>query len=615
VLNTKSMMKRFLVLLTIFAFVLPALQSVRAADVSINYFYDNLNGGNWYEVADYGYVWQPDVATNTTWRPYTDGYWAYTDVGWTWVSYEDFGWATYHYGRWARLDDYGWVWIPGYEWGPAWVSWRTGGDYVGWAPLPPAGGREVVYESQPIDYRVDAEYDIGPAYYNFIDVRYIGEPVLRDRIFDYNQNVAYVDRSVNVTNITYNNGMFYNYGPDYATVSAYSIRPIQRLRIERASIDPIQAVKMGNVTKVEGDRLILGAPMKLAKASGQIAPQKVKGKIDQPKFEKGWANVTDPSTKARLEQKFKTENPKNIPKATFPAKGGANAAGNFNATGSPNQNAPTGAATSPFEGKGKRKGEKFQNQPGASAVQGLSPGGSMAPVQQGKGKKNKGQKFENQPGPAGTLPGEGVTPASQGKGKKNRGNEFRGESIPSTTPGTPESAPPAAMGTELGGGKGKHKGEFRGQSIPSTAPGTPESGPPGAIGGGKGKHKGERAASTANPNAQPNASEGNPQGEGKRNRKLERMNAQENPNGPPPPPPAETGHRKGAGQAMKGQGFNQAGAGAKQRGELPRAQAQGQAQGQPQGQGQAQGQAQPQGAGQGKGKKNTGQVSPGPSPQ
>ena len=49
----------------------------------------------WVEVADYGYCWQPAVAvSNAKWRPYSDGYWVYTDVGWTWVSYEDFGWAT-----------------------------------------------------------------------------------------------------------------------------------------------------------------------------------------------------------------------------------------------------------------------------------------------------------------------------------------------------------------------------------------------------------------------------------------------------------------------------------------------------------------------------------------
>jgi len=173
-------MKRFLMFAAVCAFVLTAFQSGRA-DVSVNFFYDNLNGGSWYQVADYGYVWQPDAATNADWRPYTDGYWAYTDVGWTWVSYEDFGWATYHYGRWVRLEDYGWCWVPGYEWGPAWVSWRTGGNYVGWAPLPPEGGGEIVYESRPITGRVDVDFGIGPGYYNFIDVRFIGEPVRSER--------------------------------------------------------------------------------------------------------------------------------------------------------------------------------------------------------------------------------------------------------------------------------------------------------------------------------------------------------------------------------------------------------------------------------------------------
>src|SRR5437016_2223848 len=86
-------MKRFLIFAAVCAFAFTMFQSGRA-DVSVNFFYDNLNGGNWYQVADYGYVWQPDAATSADWRPYTDGYWAYTDVGWTWVSYEDFGWAT-----------------------------------------------------------------------------------------------------------------------------------------------------------------------------------------------------------------------------------------------------------------------------------------------------------------------------------------------------------------------------------------------------------------------------------------------------------------------------------------------------------------------------------------
>jgi hypothetical protein len=40
----------------------------------------------------------------------------------------------------------GWCWIPGTLWGPAWVSWRWGGGYVGWSPLPPRG----VWVGRPI---------------------------------------------------------------------------------------------------------------------------------------------------------------------------------------------------------------------------------------------------------------------------------------------------------------------------------------------------------------------------------------------------------------------------------------------------------------------------------
>ena len=48
---------------------------------SIDFFYDNLgDDGSWVEVGDYGYCWQPNVAVNNPkWRPYSDGYWAYTD--------------------------------------------------------------------------------------------------------------------------------------------------------------------------------------------------------------------------------------------------------------------------------------------------------------------------------------------------------------------------------------------------------------------------------------------------------------------------------------------------------------------------------------------------------
>ena len=91
--------------------------------------------GAWVQSGGFGTAWRPRVAAG--WRPYYYGRWEWTNEGWLWVSEEPFGWATYHYGRWAWEAGQGWLWVPGYQWAPAWVSWRYGGDVVGWAPLAP----------------------------------------------------------------------------------------------------------------------------------------------------------------------------------------------------------------------------------------------------------------------------------------------------------------------------------------------------------------------------------------------------------------------------------------------------------------------------------------------
>src|SRR5262245_26555115 len=94
--------------------------------------------GTWIEVGHYGRCWRP-TRVAVEWRPYGFGHWVWTDYGWYWVSDEPWAWACYHYGSWVYESDYGWIWVPGVEWAPAWVSWRIGGGYCGWAPLPPRG--------------------------------------------------------------------------------------------------------------------------------------------------------------------------------------------------------------------------------------------------------------------------------------------------------------------------------------------------------------------------------------------------------------------------------------------------------------------------------------------
>ncbi len=480
-------MKKILFALSMLAFVVSALPQARGADVSIDFIYDNLSGGSWIEAEGYGYGWQPDVAvSDPNWRPYADGYWAYTDYGWTWISYEDFGWATYHYGRWANLAGYGWVWFPGsdLDWGPAWVSWRTGGDYIGWAPLPPRGPN-VVYEGQPIGPRVDVEFDIGPQYYNFCDVRFIGEPVLRDRIFPPAQNTTYITNTVNVTNITVQNNVVYNYGPDYNVVSSYSSRPIQRLTVERETATNLSAAaKSGAITKVQGNKLVLAAPAKIAKAPPTVKPPAVKAKVAQPKIERGWTGVQN---KAELEQKIKTENPKNVPP---PSRAAARAGGSPlpAAEGNP---APGGAK--PLVSPGPR-GKAGRVPPGATEAQ---PGGAPSPIERGKPMPGAKGKLEGAATPPRRAPGGSPLPFERGKGKL-------GEQPKLGVTATPATARTGTSPSEL------ERGERPGKPAATAPPSFHQSPPP-----ERGRPPTRRLGESPSPGATGGAENISPQGRGK----------------------------------------------------------------------------------------------------
>ncbi len=134
-------------------------------EVSVDSFNPVLSPyGEWVEVGGMGRVWRPySSVVGADFRPYySGGHWVYTAAGWTYVSDYAWGWAPFHYGRWWLDPVYGWVWLPGRRWAPAWVEWRHGGEYVGWAPLAPVG------------------YHFGVALYGrswcFLETRYLVEP-------------------------------------------------------------------------------------------------------------------------------------------------------------------------------------------------------------------------------------------------------------------------------------------------------------------------------------------------------------------------------------------------------------------------------------------------------
>jgi hypothetical protein len=282
---------------------------------SYSMFYTKLEPfGAWRETSTYGYVWQPREAMQSrSWQPYTNGHWVYTDAGWTWISEEPFGWAAYHYGRWTRLRGIGWVWVPGEEWAPAWVSWRTSNDYVGWAPLPP----EARFEHRTgIQNWADSYYDIGPEQYCFVPTREIGSQRIERVVVPREQNVTIVNQTTNVTNITYNNTTIVNQGPNYEEVRARSQQPVARLRLERRTTVNINAEIPRPV--VRGEVVEMSAPV-LARIQLVDRPPAVKEKMTETVVEHGWEGIADnqAAQKARAKIKSEATPPPNAPPRTF----------------------------------------------------------------------------------------------------------------------------------------------------------------------------------------------------------------------------------------------------------------------------------------------------------
>ena len=287
----------------------------RAMRVGYSTFYNKLEPyGDWIETGDYGYVFHPrEAESSQRWRPYTNGHWVYTDAGWTWISEEPFGWATYHYGRWTRLRGIGWVWVPGNQWAPAWVSWRKGNDYVGWAPLPP----EAQFDQRTgIRNWSDNYYDVGPDQYCFVASREFGAPRVEQTLLPPERNVTIINQTTNVTNITYSNTTIVNEGPSYDELRAISREPVQRYRLERnvninVSAEPPRP-------EVRGDAVVIAAPM-IAQPVANERPPTVKQTIATAAIDLGWAAIAnqDEAKKARQKMKAEATPPPNAPPKRF----------------------------------------------------------------------------------------------------------------------------------------------------------------------------------------------------------------------------------------------------------------------------------------------------------
>ena len=429
--------------------------SAKKADVGVEsdvfYSADSLNtNGEWVSTGHYGNCWRPTVVS-ADWSPYTNGYWRHSVAdGWIWVSNEPWGWATYHYGRWIRERDGAWIWIPGRRWAPAWVSWRYGGSYTGWAPLPPDADFD---DRVGISVWADTHYDIGPAHYNFVRVRDFGSVGLLGLIIPRSQNITVIQNTTNITNIVHNKNTIYNGGPNYNAVNSiirkHGGEVIPQVQIDRrSSHGPMP--HDGKLSQMNGNTLSISAPT-ITSATGKHIPKNIKP-IKSGEFDKGWGGVKDPNLAANLKTKMGTES------------------GNLTA---PNTN-------STIPSVNQKKGNHVGLQQGSTGQQittGAVQPGSVQPGTQTPttGKRRPGSPIQTQPSvtPGAVQPGS-VQPGTQTPttGKSRPGSPIQTQ--PSVTPGAIQPGS-VQVGTQTPT-TGKHRPGSPIQTQPSVTPGAVQPG-------------------------------------------------------------------------------------------------------------------------------------------
>ena len=179
-------------------------------------FYNELRPhGQWVQTPQYGTVWIPNVAQG--FQPYaTNGHWVVTEFGNTWVSDYAWGWGPFHYGRWFQDQRMGWAWVPGNDWGPAWVSWRSGGGYYGWAPLNPGFNNMNIPANNWVF--VQQNYITNRRIYNYC--------VPRQQVVNVYQNTTIIN------NVYRNNNREYASGPRRDEIERVTRQSVPVYRIE-----------------------------------------------------------------------------------------------------------------------------------------------------------------------------------------------------------------------------------------------------------------------------------------------------------------------------------------------------------------------------------------------
>jgi hypothetical protein len=426
-------------------------------DVEFDDFYAGLSSsGNWVQTPDYGWVWVPYRQTQVAdWRPYLYGEWVWTQYGWTWVSDEDFGWATYHYGRWAYAPAYGWYWVPGYTWGPAWVVWRFGDAAVGWAPLYP--GYVTWGPSYPFYW--DHWVFIGPTYF-------YGYPVYHHWYHGHDVVVHHYHDTHWAHHWRSGGSRVYS-GPRRSYVERTTSRPVRAARIETSS-RPARAsyVSSGN----GGGRVTLYRPdaRGAVRPSGPRPPANVSAKtgngpdrkfvgsgLERPQsqaatLERG--GRTTPSYRGTPAASQRGASPGNVRPQRTPDRSGSSGP----TYRSPGNTPPRGAAPSPQvqqPQQQRRKPAPRVRTPSDGGASPRRPGAGLAPAPSGRSYADRSPVYRppvgSSAGSFGASSGQGYRSPAPGASARTYADarpRAYGPSFGSSGPSGRSYSPPASSG-------------------------------------------------------------------------------------------------------------------------------------------------------------------------
>ena len=263
--------------------------------------------GEWMGTQEYGEVWKPRIQNSPNWAPYTVGRWHYTELGWHFTSAEPWGWACYHYGRWVRYRSLGWCWVPGREWAPAWVSWRTSPNHIGWSPLPP---RATWNHHSGIRHWADSRFNIGPSHYSFLRVEDFSSRNCRNSLISRRQNTSLMLSTNNVT-LMFSISLggkkrICNRGPDRNFLVKHHRQDHRPLRITRSRAEK-GCVNQVNVINQE---IVIHQRVKNERPIHQSRSQSIR-KINNDKIDEGWSELSNNEQKTVLRRHIGSDSNKN----------------------------------------------------------------------------------------------------------------------------------------------------------------------------------------------------------------------------------------------------------------------------------------------------------------